>query len=110
MKLNSINNQWSECVNNKLGVVDYSTPKKVGKLNQQLICLLSANVPSKTLLELQQSHLDFVRHCWYDPFALGYVVAMEGGGNSRKRVWDMFQEFTLDYFVRDNIGSAARSW
>ena len=60
MQLNSTNNQWSEHMNNKLGFVDYITPKNVGKLNQQLICLLSTNVPSKTLLELLTIKINYL--------------------------------------------------
>ena len=42
---------------NKLGIVGWSRPKKIGKLNHQVVTLLSANVPTDVLQELQKVQL-----------------------------------------------------
>jgi len=91
IQLSDNNNQWGPHMNHILGIVDYSTPK-VGKLNQQVTCLLSANVPNEILLEIQQNHLHQIRNCWSDPTALGYMAAME----EEERFWDLYQELILN--------------
>ena len=49
---------------------------------------MSANVPHSALLELQNTHLDLVKSCWRDPFAMGYFAAME----EDEQVWNKYQE------------------
>ena len=81
---------WTKHMNHKLGIVDYSQ-KKIGKLNQQLVCLLSANVPHQDLLSIQNFHLENVRQSWHDPFALGFLTAMD----AKERMWDSYEQLLI---------------
>ena len=42
----------------KIGIISWSRPRQVGKLNKQAVALLSANIPSHILLRLQQLQLN----------------------------------------------------
>ena len=89
----TVTNDWAKHMNDKLGIVDFSQ-NKIGKLNQQAICLLSANVPHQDLRSIQNFHLDQIRNSWRDPFALGYLSALEAA-NSDDRNWDFFEQIIL---------------
>merc|ERR1740124_1539166 len=77
---------WQACMGLKLGVVDWSE-RKIGKMNQQLICLLSANIPHSELMSIQSLHLESINKCLRDPFSLGYLMAME--------CWQLYQDLIL---------------
>eukprot|EP00957_Ditylum_brightwellii_P009211 697054-Ditylum_brightwellii.AAC.1 len=88
---NSSNCWATKEMNCKLGIVDYSQ-KKIGKLNQQLVTLLSANVPREDLYEIQNFHLDKVKQCWHDPFSLGYLISME---KNHAKTWDQYEKVLM---------------
>eukprot|EP00978_Attheya_sp_CCMP212_P037937 scaffold183198_cov43-Attheya_sp.AAC.1 len=101
LKIGLSDGDWTLHMNNKLGIVDYSK-RIVGKLNQQLICLLSANVPPEELLHIQDVHLDTVRNCWSDPFSFGYLAAMEP--NTKR--WEFYEQLLLqNEMVSDRLPS-----
>ena len=68
MKIEGIHSQnVSKLLENKLGIVSATTRPLEGKLNKQVIALLSSTIAPSHLLSIQESHLREIRNCRKDP-------------------------------------------
>lgn len=91
VRLNSNNKNWNIHMNNKLGIVDFSS-FRLGKLNQQVICLLSSNIPHRVLLDMQRFHFEnIIQEVFRDPFALAYIASLEQG-KTKSRDWEFYEQ------------------
>ena len=71
-----ISKECSSILGGKLGIIEWSRPS-LGRLGQQLLCLLTGSIPGADLVALQTQHLKAVQNMLHCPFSAARLAALD---------------------------------